>query len=307
MDYFNDGLRAWIQRVKSFIKFIQPVSLEVSAILVTCVLASFFSFANPLQSIPCNWLGPDNKPLPFKTYAEMEEFLVEADVLSRQTIPTGVTKPEKLLLEKDDIKMHAIFRTVDVFKQQWMSKDGMKLNFRDHYRFERAAYELGKLLGINNIPPVVLRTIGIQNGSLQAWVEGSMTEETRMEQRLVPPRSMEWIQQLHLIRLFDNLIYNDDRNQGNILIDKDWRLWMIDATRAFRIEDDLMNPDRIRFCPREFYYRLKAATEEELEKVLKDTELLTPGEFKTLLKRRKKLLNYLAELIQTKGEDAVLY
>jgi len=38
-----------------------------------------------------------------------------------------------------------------------------------------------------------------------------------------------------VVRLFDQLIYNTDRNLGNLLIDKSWRLWMIDHTRAFKV------------------------------------------------------------------------
>jgi len=258
------------------------------------------------SSIPCVWIGPDKEPLPFRTYEEMEDFLLNAEVISKEDIPVGVTKPQKLLLEKDNIRMYAVFRTVDVFKQQWNSPEGMKMNFRDHYRFEPAAYELGKLLGLNNIPPVVLRKIDNQKGSLQAWLEGAMTEGDRAEKRLSPPNSFDWIHQLHFITLFDNLINNDDRNQGNILIDENWNLWMIDATRAFRIEEDLINVDGIRCCPRDFWNRLHAAKDEDLKAALLDKKLLSSSEFKTLLKRKEKLLEHLASLIEKKGEDSVL-
>jgi hypothetical protein len=253
------------------------------------------------------WLGPDLKPLPFKDYSEMEEFLLEAKILSRKTIPTGVTRPEKLLLENEGIRMHAIFRTVDIFKQQWKSKEGLKMNFRDHYRFETAAYELGKLLGLKNIPPVVQRTIDGDRGSIQAWVEGSFTERVRMERRLAPPNSIEWIQQLHLVRVFDNLISNDDRNQGNILIDQNWHIWMIDATRAFRIDEDLIKPESIRYCPRILWENLITVEEEDLRKILKDSGLLSPEEFRTLLVRRRKLIEHIKRLIEARGEEVVLF
>jgi hypothetical protein len=283
--------------------------LNASPLLLILFLltSSGIAAARDGRVMPCVWIGPDDQPLPFKTYSEIEDFLSSARVLSKETIPVGVTKPEKLLLEKNGVRMNAVFRTVDVFKQKWMSKEGLKMNFRDHYRFERAAYELGRILGVRNIPPVVLRTIDKKKGSLQAWVEGAITEQRRIENGQAPPRSLEWIHQLHFIRVFDNLIWNDDRNRGNILIDKDWRLWMIDATRAFRIDGSLMNPERIRFCPKDFYQNLKTVKEEDLRARLHDTELLTPGEFRTLLERRKKLLDYLSGLITAKGEDAVLF
>jgi hypothetical protein len=36
--------------------------------------------------------------------------------------------------------------------------------------------------------------------------------------------------------LFDQLIFNDDRNQGNMLIGKDWKVWLIDHTQDFSWE-----------------------------------------------------------------------
>ena len=40
------------------------------------------------------------------------------------------------------------------------------------------------------------------------------------------------------MRVFDELIANTDRNQGNMLIDKQWKLWLIDHTRGFRTTSD---------------------------------------------------------------------
>ena len=40
------------------------------------------------------------------------------------------------------------------------------------------------------------------------------------------------------VRMFDQLIYNVDRNLGNLVIDKNWTIWMIDHSRAFRLLDE---------------------------------------------------------------------
>ena len=40
------------------------------------------------------------------------------------------------------------------------------------------------------------------------------------------------------MRMFAELVYDTDRNHGNILYDTDWKLWMIDFSRAFRIWGD---------------------------------------------------------------------
>ena len=39
---------------------------------------------------------------------------------------------------------------------------------------------------------------------------------------------------MQMLRLFDQLIANIDRNLGNLLIGNDWTIWAIDHTRAFR-------------------------------------------------------------------------
>ena len=48
-----------------------------------------------------------------------------------------------------------------------------------------------------------------------------------------------------VVRLFDQLIFNTDRNLGNLLIDKSWRLWMIDHTRAFKTFTEPKSPKNL--------------------------------------------------------------
>jgi hypothetical protein len=252
-----------------------------------------------------NWLGPDGKPLPFKNDAEILEFLRTAEVVSIKTLSTGVTKPEKVLLEKDGIRMNAVFRDVDVFKRKWKSRDGIKVNFRDSCLFEIAAYELGVLLGLDVIPPVIERKIKGKNGSLQAWVEESMTEKSRKKDNISPPGPRFWMLQYQIMYLFDNLIYNDDRNTGNILIDKDWVLWLIDHTRAFRPVSELRNASAIILCERTIWENLKNLEDSVIEERL--GPYLDTYEMKTLLERKQKMVAHVEELFVKRGQDSVLF
>ena len=61
-----------------------------------------------------------------------------------------------------------------------------------------------------------------------------MDEKERQKQKVTPPDKVPWNAQLHILRVFDELIANTDRNQGNMLIDSRWKLWLIDHSRAFR-------------------------------------------------------------------------
>ena len=65
-----------------------------------------------------------------------------------------------------------------------------------------------------------------------------MTERTRLEEKREPPVEQQWKKQLQMMNVFDALVYNTDRNRGNMLITPDWKLWMIDHTRAFRRHAD---------------------------------------------------------------------
>ena len=61
-----------------------------------------------------------------------------------------------------------------------------------------------------------------------------MDEGKRLKDKLQPPDTDLWNEQMQMVRVFDQLIYNVDRNMGNLLIGKTWRVWAIDHTRAFR-------------------------------------------------------------------------
>ena len=55
--------------------------------------------------------------------------------------------------------------------------------------------------------------------------------------KLTAPNQVTWRQEYAILQVFDQLIYNTDRNLGNLVITTDWRVWMIDHTRAFRPEE----------------------------------------------------------------------
>ncbi|HUV13404.1 MAG TPA: hypothetical protein VMY18_07150 [Acidobacteriota bacterium] len=252
-----------------------------------------------------SWLGPDGNLLPFKNDSEILEFMRTAEVVKTKTISDGVTKPEKVLLEKDGVQMNAVFRDVDVFKRKWKSADGLKLNFRDSCFFEIAAYEMALLLGLDSVPPVLKRKIKGKDGSLQAWVEEAMTEKSRKKNDVTPPTPRFWMLQYQIMYLFDNLLFNDDRNTGNILIDRDWGLWLIDHTRAFRPVSELKNASSIILCERGVWEKLKNLEDSVIEERL--GEYLDTYEMKTLLARKQKMIEHVEELFVKRGQDSVLF
>jgi hypothetical protein len=132
-----------------------------------------------------------------------------------------------------------------------------------------------------------------------------MTDEKKAKDNIQPPDDQQWQKQLQIMNVFDQLIFNTDRNKGNILIDPNWKLWMIDHTRAFRRIPDLIKPSVLNLCERNLYHNLQALDEATARERLKD--YLTSYELDALFKRRKMILDRYAKLIAEKGEDKVLY
>ena len=252
-----------------------------------------------------DWRGPDEKPLPFRSDDEALAFLATAGIVSHEEIIGGTSRTLKVLLEKDGVRAHAAFRTVNFKKNRVTLNNEIFLDFHDSYRYELAAYELSRLLGLDQVPPVVERTIDGKKGSLQLWVEGAMTESERVKADARPPDWTAWYRQLQIMRIFDRLIYNYDRNRGNILIDEDWKLWMIDHTRSFRISANVPAVRTVTHCEKDLWRRLQEIEESDITDRL--GSYLSGKQVKALMKRRDKVLARINEVVATYGEEHVIF
>ncbi len=249
--------------------------------------------------------GPDGAPLPLETDDEILDFLRTAEVADSSEIPTGINNPLKLLLRRDGIEMHAVFRSVDHHRNDYQTNEGrVVLKFHDSHKYEVAAYELSRLLGIAAVPPATPRKLR-ETGSLQVWIEGAMTETIRREEKIKVPGSLRWVRQWQVMRVFDVLIDNYDRNIGNVLIDSDWNVWLVDHTRSFSIHRKLHRPERVFLCERRLWQGLQALDETAVRERL--GAFLSEPQITALLKRRLLLIEHVNKLIAKKSESAVLY
>ena len=170
-------------------------ALEIKDDDVSAVYATGERFVFPPPVIdygPAHiWVGQDGTPLPFKTVDEIERFLKTAVPVSSEVITTGVNRPQKVLLEKDGYKIRGILRyQSEIDPQESMLGSDKKLHpFHDSFIGEIAAYEMNRLLGLNNMPPTVYRTIDGKQGTLQLWAEKTMSDRERAEKNLLPPRT----------------------------------------------------------------------------------------------------------------------
>jgi hypothetical protein len=252
----------------------------------------------------------DGHPLPFQSDQEIESFLKSAEVESIKKIPVGVTRPKKVLLIRETLRLNAAFKFIDEEKQMvrdptTTGRGKLYLKWRDSYIYDIAAYQVDRLMGLNRVPPIVRRKIKGLNGSLQIWVEGTITEFNRGKEAIDPPEIARFNQQRSTMTIFDNLVANRDSNLGNTLIDGNWRLWFIDCSRCFGTSTDLLYPDAVTHCDRQMWDALRKLDRNAADEAL--SPYLSRLEIDVLFKRRDKLVDLLQARIDEWGEELVLF
>jgi len=274
--------------------------------LVPGLALSSSAIARPAEN--CTFLGPTGDPLPFESFQDAEEFLTASEVARSKTRREGVNKYKKVVLDKDGVWANSIFRWENVVKRPSSNPTSLASEnryFRDSYESELAAYKVSEILGLNNIPPTVYREVEGRSGSVQLFMEETTKEADRRRKATKPPDVTSWNRQSHDMRVFDNLINNTDRNQHNILIDKDWNLWLIDHTRSFAMDKSLPSPEKVERCSRSLYNTLKEIDEDLVRETL--ASLLRAAEVDAFFVRREKLLEILGDRVADVGELNVFY
>lgn len=193
--------------------------------------------------------------------------------------------------------------------------DGRDPTRRD-YRLNVAAYELDKLLELNLVIPTVERVIGGRAASVGWWLDAfAMNELDRRRRRLDPRDPESWARQMHAVRVFDELISNTYRDTSpplylnsvwdNLLITKDWTIWLTDHAGAFRIRRALQAPETLTRCPRVVLGKLRALNRDRLQRTL--ARYLSAEQAEALDARRGLLVRHFDDQITRNGEAAVLY
>jgi hypothetical protein len=225
--------------------------------------------------------------------AEIEKFLAEGKILKLEMVPIGVTKPQRAVLEPGG----------PVGRFAWKPlRPGYSMGFMESYKSEVAAYKLDRMLDLKMVPPIVERTIDGKTGAAIMWIEN--TKPWSVEH---PPQGPEpmWSIQLTRMKMLDLLIANIDRNQGNLIYDNDWHLFLIDHSRAFIGKKDLKGIAPLGRVDRGLWNKMEALTLESLEAGLGD--MVSTGDKNAILIRRDKMALAIKELIAKRGEKSVFY
>jgi hypothetical protein len=238
---------------------------------------------------------------------QIKQFLLTAKVVNSHQSKKGVTNTSRLTLSDGTLTHDASFQPIDEHERVKKFASGRtEMNFVDSYKYNIAAYALAELVGMDDMLPVyVERKWQGHVGSLSWWLPVKMDEEERVKQKLEPPDQDAWNKQMYKIRVFDELVYDEDPNLTNVLIGENWQLWRIDFSRAFRTYKELQDPKDLVRCDRQLLEKLKALDANTLTEKTKN--YLTKEEVKAVMARRDKIVAFYQKLIAEKGESAVLY
>lgn len=241
-----------------------------------------------------------------KTPAEIEAFMRSAKVVRTRELSTGITRPLRLTLTDGTTTHDAVFQAIDERRAVFVPQRGAsEINFVDSWRYNVAAYRLSRLLGLESMMPITIeyRFRG-KPGALSWFLESVMDERRRLKEKVRPPDVTAWNRDMYKMRIFSSLVHDTDRNLGNVLVSPDWRVLMVDFTRAFRLHPVIPTKE-IEHCERALLARLEALTPQALEEAVE--HYLTDGEGEAVLKRRDLIVAHVRSLVAERGEDKVLY
>jgi hypothetical protein len=245
-------------------------------------------------------------PVPALTDAEKEAFLRSAKILKSKQAAKGVTASMRVTMSDGTITHDAHVQCIDESKHEFVTDRGTELNFKDTYKFNIAAYRLSRMLDLTNLPVTVERKVAGKTCSVDWWVDNVMMDESgRKQKKMESPDVNSWNHQMYVVRTFDQLIHNVDRNLTNLLILKDWSIVMIDHSRSFRLSHSLENPKNLVMCERTLLAKLRALDKEEARKRL--MPYCTKAEVDAMIARRDVIVRFFDDQVQAKGESAVLY
>ncbi len=266
---------------------------------------------------------------------ENGRLVLHEEVAAVLPVEESVRQIRRIGLEKDGHKIRAAFRDKSV---RIDSRERGAGKYYDAYYNEVAAFVISRYLGLNIVPPTVLRSIpistkGLQHsdktveGSLQLWIENSVVAyDLPEEKRDYPGDPIRRNQQLKEIRIFDCIIGNVDRHQGNFLVDFNPRypsgsyaipylgkLWAIDHTKAFhssrRVSSKHCQLSKITREPvsQVFMQRLRGWQLTQVEQALRASGLsdtqLDRLNLKALDQRARKVRDHIDSLQRDSGLD----
>lgn len=221
--------------------------------------------------------------------AEVEEFMRQAPFTKVEDVPIGVTKPKRGYFEAGGLVVSAAWKALP---------PGRPSGYWESYKSEIAAYELDKLVGLDMVPPSVEKKWKGDVGAAILWLKPVRAWRTVEDL----PKPDKWNRYAVRMKMFDNLICNPDRNAGNLLVDDDWNLYLIDHSRAFITDKRLVSV--MTRVDRDLWGKMLALDEASLDAAL--GKWIDKGAIRAILRRRDAMKVVIDGLLKKFGEAAYI-
>jgi hypothetical protein len=257
------------------LSLIVPVWLLAAAAL----LAQASAVATPTTGSARIWSGRN---------AEFEQFIRDAPITRIVDVPIGVTHPKRAYFEPGALVESVAWKVLP---------PGRPSGYWESYKSEIAAYELDKLLGMGMVPVAVEKTWKNEKAAAILW----LTPIHSWKEMQDKPKPGKWVAQVARMKMFDDLICNRDRNAGNLLVDDDWNLFLIDHSRAFISDKGLAVA--LEHVDRNLWMKMLALDEPALQSAI--GQWVDRGDIRAMLVRRDKMKVAIDALVKEKGEGAV--
>lgn len=163
--------------------------------------------------MPSNELNPESN---------IVHALEHGDITIIGRMPHSSNATFLVAVQCDETSFHAIYKPLRGERPLWDFEPGL-------HRREIAAYLLSQAMGINMVPPTVLREGPLGEGSLQHFIDADVEQHyfTIFEQR------EDLHDQLRAMCVFDIVANNTDRKAGHCLLGLDDKVWGIDHGVCF--------------------------------------------------------------------------
>jgi hypothetical protein len=220
--------------------------------------------------------------------AEFEAYIRDAPIDHIDEVPIGVTHPKRAFFKPGGLVESVAWKILP---------PGRPAGYWESYKSEIAAYELDKLLGMGMVPVAVEKKWNRDTAAAIMWLS-PIHPWKEMEPKSKPAK---WVRQVSRMKMFDNFICNKDRNAGNLLVDDDWNLYLIDHSRAFIWDKDLAV--KMQSVDREFWDKIQALDEAQLTAAL--GKWVDKDGIRAMLTRRERMRKEIDKLVTANGEAAV--
>jgi hypothetical protein len=220
--------------------------------------------------------------------AEFEEYIRTAEIDHFDDIALGVTHPKRAYFKPGGLVASVAWKVLP---------PGRPSGYWESYKSEIAAYELDKLLDMRMVPVSVEKRYKGLTAAAILW----LTPIHSWKEMEAKPKPGKWVRQVARMKMFDNFICNKDRNAGNLMVDDDWNLFLIDHSRAFITDKDLAV--KMEHVDPEIWNRMLALDEPALNAAI--GKWVEGGVVKSILARREKMKIAIDKLVAANGEAAV--